>query len=103
MIFGMRLGNFDMVERTLISFNVQQDDLIRLILKTPLTGEVIRSGCFVDPISKKPIAGVCEVMIYPFADSAVHYIMGAFMDDEESKRNQELCLKYGLIKLVPKN
>ncbi len=90
-----------MIDCVQVAFNTKQNSFIRFMLRTPFTGEIIRSGCLEDPITKKAIAGVCEMPMVPAAAGVMNFIMDHVLNDEEAERNRGLCLRYGLLSINP--
>ena len=53
-----------------------------------------------DPLSDKVLAGVCDYEAPKIAGVFISFIIGTVLENRDSRHNQRLCLKYGLITRV---
>ena len=81
-------------------FNKYQNSFMRFMLKLPFIHDLQAGGWLLDPLSDKVLAGVCDYEAPKIAGAFISFIIDTVLENRDSRHNQRLCLKYGLITRV---
>ena len=92
-----------MVKSTQLFFNIRQNVFMLWALKIPFVHNLNEGGWLKDPFSDRDLAGVTVFESPKIVAIIIDFVIYKILDDGVSKRNRELCLKYGMIKPVDDN
>ena len=86
-----------MVTARQLVFGTKQDTFMRMALKLPFVHDLHKGGWLKDPFSSSFLAAVCDYEAPQIVAEIIDFVIYVVLEDHNSKRNRELCLKYGLI------
>lgn len=86
-----------MVTARQLVFGKNQDTFMRMALKLPFVHDLHKGGWLKDPFSSTFLAAACDYEAPRIVAEIISFVIFVLLEDHDSKRNKELCLKYGLI------